>query len=230
MIEAIVSLFAIIVLEALLSVDNSIVIATVAQGLPKHLRRRALTYGLGGAICFRIIAIWFIQVLINWQWLRLVGGAYLVIVCLRHFLKGSKGPAVKMPTSLSFWKVILKVELLDIIFSIDSILASVGMSKNYWLVVTGGVAGVVMMRFTSSLFIRLLDSLPALHISAYLIVGLVGGKLILEYFQLEHVDLESHTSFAFWIFWTLFFLSIVFGLISKRTPKISRQTTDQIPQ
>ncbi len=225
MFEILLSLFAIIILEALLSVDNSIVIATVVRELPRKLRRRALTYGLGGALLFRVIAIWFTRELMNWSWIRLIGGGYLVIVCLRHFFKSSQKPIAQMPAQSNFWpkfwKVILKVELLDIIFSIDSILASVGISKNYWLVVTGGVLGVVMMRLASSLFIRLLESRPALQISAYFIVGLVGAKLILEYFHFENVELESPAHFAFWVFWILFFLSIIFGLIPKPTAKIS---------
>src|SRR5215212_4619083 len=74
-----------VVLEGVLSIDNALVLGILAKRLPKHLRSRALTYGLIGAFVFRIIAIAAASLLLKWTFAKFLGGAYLVYVAVHHF-------------------------------------------------------------------------------------------------------------------------------------------------
>src|SRR3954454_5632443 len=74
-----------VVLEGILSIDNALVLGLLAKRLPKRLRGKALSYGLIGALVFRIIAIATAAFLLEWRVVKLLGGAYLVYVALKHF-------------------------------------------------------------------------------------------------------------------------------------------------
>src|SRR5687768_8295582 len=81
-----------IVLEGVLSIDNALVLGLLARKVPKSQQRRALTYGLVGAFIFRVIAIGLAAYLFQWRVVKLVGGAYLVYVAVKHFFFEEKDP------------------------------------------------------------------------------------------------------------------------------------------
>src|SRR4051812_32572020 len=74
-----------IVLEGVLSIDNALVLGILAKRLPKRLQGKALTYGLVGAFIFRLIAIGAATFLLRWNIVKLIGGAYLVYIAIKHF-------------------------------------------------------------------------------------------------------------------------------------------------
>ncbi len=82
----------------------------------------------------------------------------------------------------SFWGTVLVIELTDIAFAVDSILAAMALAgarqNKLWVVITGGIIGVVMMRFAAAMFMRLLDKFPRFELSAYLLVIIIGLKLL----------------------------------------------------
>ena len=84
-----------VVLEALLSADNALVMAVMVLGLPREQHARALRYGLFGAFAFRIVATILATLLIRVVWVKAIGGLYLVYLVGRHFLAGEDGPAVR---------------------------------------------------------------------------------------------------------------------------------------
>src|SRR5690606_32312375 len=73
-----------VLLEGLLSIDNALVLGLLAKRLPKHEQAKALWYGLAGAFVFRVIAILLASVLLQWTTAKLLGGAYLVYIAVRH--------------------------------------------------------------------------------------------------------------------------------------------------
>ena len=81
-----------IVLEGVLSIDNALVLGLLAKRLPKHQQKRALTYGLVGAFVFRLIAIATATFLLKWTIFKLLGGAYLIYVAVKHFFFESQDP------------------------------------------------------------------------------------------------------------------------------------------
>ncbi len=219
MIEDIFLILVLAFLEGLLSIDNALVLAIMVRGLPKEQQRKALTYGLVGAVIFRIIALSLVTHLMKWHWIKWVGGGYLLWIALKHLLKKKEVEhSDAKPVVASFWKVVVMVELTDIAFAVDSILAAVAMSNRLWIVFVGGFIGVVMLRYASSIFIRLLDRFPNFESAAYWMILVVGTKLIVDGFHLPSIDFHSSNSPYFWGFWGLLLLCVLSGF-RKKVPK-----------
>ncbi|MEN9723925.1 MAG: hypothetical protein RJB38_1911 [Pseudomonadota bacterium] len=211
-------------LEGILSIDNALVLALLAKPLKKEEQKKALTYGLIGAVAFRLIALGLTSFLMRWTWVKWVGGFYLLYVGIKHFWdqRQSKDPSNEDSTTqgkpVSFWKTVFIIELTDIAFAVDSILAAVALSKKFWVVFTGGFLGVVLMRFAANIFIVLMDRFPRMEVTAYLLVTLIGAKLIVDAAHLPGVDFHSTSSPAAWIFWVLMVTFIAVGLTGSRKP------------
>ena len=140
-------------LEGLLSADNALVMAIMVLGLPKQQHQKALRYGLIGGFVFRAVATLLAVYLIRVVWVKLAGGAYLLYLVYSHFWGAKEGedrraaPKANPWLGLSaFWATVLKVELVNLAFSIDSILVAVAMSPKTWVVLTGGILGIVALR------------------------------------------------------------------------------------
>ncbi|MBV6457069.1 MAG: hypothetical protein HONBIEJF_00175 [Fimbriimonadaceae bacterium] len=171
--------FFLIILEGLLSADNVLVLAVLVRYLPKEQQRKALLYGLAGAFVFRLAAILLASTIISLWWLQAIGAFYLLWLPIKHFVRHNQGKEVE-PIRAGFWRTVMVVEITDIAFAIDSVLAAVAMvpSKDkIWVVYLGAIMGVVILRFAAGIFIRLLDKMPHLEHVAYLLVGWVGVKL-----------------------------------------------------
>jgi YkoY family integral membrane protein len=226
-----------IVLEGVLSIDNALVLGLLAKRLPRHLQPRALTYGLVGAFVFRVLAIAVAGALLTWHWPKLVGGAYLLWVAIKHFVWGETPQDIansatnatdaivgtELTHTYVFWSTVVVIELTDIAFAVDSILAAIGTvpgREKLWLVVVGGMLGVILMRFAATLFIRLLDRFPRFELSAYLLVFVIGLKLVVDYIfnRGDHERLNFHhpSSLAFWVFWGLMAVCFAMGFIPPR--------------
>lgn len=191
-------------LEGILSVDNALVLAILVKPLSKEKQKRALTYGIIGAFVFRFMALIFAASLMNFLIFKLVGGGYLVYLAMKHMFFFYKEDAfqIRPKISESFWKTVVVVELTDIAFSIDSITTAVAMSNKLLIVWAGGILGIIALRFAASLFVRLLETLPALEDLAYQLIFFIGVKLSLEAF---HVEI-SHG-----IFWMMMAIIAVLG-------------------
>ena len=181
----IIIISAIALLEGFLSVDNALVLALIARELPKNQQRKALTYGLLGAVAFRLLALKLITSVIQLSWTRFIGGTYLIWLGGKHLLPHSgKSPSARRSPQ-AFWRAVILIELTDIVFALDSIVAAVAISKNFWVVFAGGALGIVMMRLASNAFIVLLRLFPRLETIAYLLVLIVGLKLFAEGLRLS---------------------------------------------
>lgn len=177
-----------VLLEGLLSADNALVLAILVLGLPRDQQRKALRYGILGAFFFRIIAILFATQMIAFAWVKLVGGGYLLWLSYSHFFRNEEGhqrgtirPARAWLGLSVFWTTVIKVELTDIVFAVDSILVAVAMSPKLWVVITGGVLGIVAMRLVIGQLLTLVQRYPALVDGAFVIIAWVAVKLFLEY-------------------------------------------------
>src|SRR5207248_2942994 len=141
-----------VALEGLLSADNAMVLAILVLGLPKAQQRQALRYGIIGAFAFRTVATLLAAYLILFSTVKLVGAAYLLYLVYRHFFASENAearrsaPKAQPSMGLSaFWATVVKVELTDLVFAVDSILVAVAMSPKVWVIITGGILGIVMM-------------------------------------------------------------------------------------
>lgn len=172
-----------IFLEVVLSMDNALAIAALVKHLPNEKRVRALSYGVWGAVGFRIVALFFLQEIIASQWLRYAGAGYLLYMSVKYFFLDGDGEDEKTQTKAAiqhFWKIVAMVEVTDIMFSVDSILASVTVSSVYMVTLIGAIAGIVSMRFAANFFASIMGTFPRLEDAAYVLIALAGGRLLFE--------------------------------------------------
>jgi len=191
-IEAPVVLLILVVLEAVLSADNAIALAAIAQGLEDStLQRRALNFGLVAAYILRITLIltatWVVQF---WQF-ELLGAAYLLWLTYQYF-SSEEGEEHEHhgPRFSSLWQAIPIIAVTDMAFSLDSVTTAIAVSQETWLVIAGGTIGVITLRFMAGLFIRWLDEYLYLQDAGYVTVGLVGLRLLFKALKPEVVPPE----------------------------------------
>ena len=178
-----------ILMECLLSVDNAVVLAAQTQVLPtKDEQRKSLVYGLWGAYLFRFIVIGIGTYLINFWEIKLLGGLYLLYLVYKYFYdvrhpaqvakkEAAKKEAHKKKNSKTrkhhlslFWRTVISIESMDIVFSIDSVLAALAMSNNPVVVLVGGMIGILCMRGVAEVIIKLMEIIPELQTMAYVLI------------------------------------------------------------
>lgn len=212
-----------VILEGLLSADNALVLAVMVRHLPEDKRRKALFYGLIGAYAFRFIAIGIGVYLIKLSWVKLLGAAYLAWLSIKYFLDRSKAAtAMELEPEISssnifmrlfgtFWGTVVSVELMDIAFSVDSVLAAFGVSQQVWILLLGGMIGVLMMRGVAGIFLKLIGNVPELETTAYVLIAIIAVKMGLSVFGID----VSHQMF-FTVIVTAFALTFLIHFIRKR--------------
>jgi YkoY family integral membrane protein len=202
-----------IIIESLLSVDNAAVLATMVMDLPKEKRNKALKYGIIGAYFFRGVCLLFASFLIKIWWLKSLGGLYLLYLAFDYFKsKAAKAKAAKDAAAGivedetvdknsnwlykstigwmgQFWATVALVELMDLAFSIDNVFAAVAFSDNIILIWVGVFIGILAMRFVAQGFVTLMEKFPFLETAAFLVIGVLGIKLVLSLY--EHFYPES---------------------------------------
>lgn len=181
-----------VLLEGLLSADNAMVLAVLVLGLPKAQQKKALRYGILGAFFFRGLATLLAIYLIALAWVKILGAGYLLFLVYRHFgsresVEGRRTPPKARPMfGLSaFWVTVAKVEMTDLVFAIDSILVAVAMSPKIWVVLTGGILGIIAMRMVIGRLLALIERYPSLVDGAFIIIAWVGAKLLIEFLHTE---------------------------------------------
>jgi YkoY family integral membrane protein len=169
-------------LEAVLSADNAIALAAIAQGLEdKKLEGQALNIGLVFAYVLRITllltATWVQKF---WQF-ELLGAGYLLWLVFQHFSsQEDEGNHHHGPRFKSLWQAIPVIAFTDLAFSLDSVTTAIAVSQETWLVITGTTIGIVTLRFMAGLFIRWLDEYANLEDAGYITVAFVGLRLLLK--------------------------------------------------
>ena len=227
-------------LEGLLAADNAVVMAVMVKHLPKEQQKKALFYGLVGAFVFRFAALFMITLLVNiWQ-IQALGAAYLLFISIKSIYDQRKGDDDQIlgengekeeKKGSSFWMTVLKVELADIAFAIDSMLAAVALavtlphldvfgmddigginSGQFIVMLMGGLIGVIIMRFAAHKFVQLLEKYPQLETAAFIIVGWVGVKLLVMTLSHENVGILPH-DFAHSTPWMVTFWTVLIGIV-----------------
>lgn len=188
-----VTIALLVALEGLLSADNAMVLAVLVLGLPKQEQQKALRYGILGAFAFRSLATLLAVYLISLAWVKLAGAAYLLYLVGQHFFHQASAEERRTPPKATpmlgltaFWATVIKVELTDIVFAIDSILVAVAMSSKVWVILAGGILGIITMRLVIGQLLAIVQRYPPLVDGAFVIIAWVGIKLIVEYLHSEH--------------------------------------------
>jgi YkoY family integral membrane protein len=214
-----VTIALLVLLEGLLSADNALVLAMMILGLPRRDQKKALRYGLAGAFALRIAATILASRLIRFGWVTLLGGLYLLYLSYEHFFRSGDLAARSTPRKAApwlglsaLWAIVVKVELVNIAFSVDSILVAVAMSKKLWVVLAGGLLGIVAIRVVVGQLLAILRRYPAIVDGAFVIIAWVGVKLLVEYLASTGlVDLEINRWFSFALIAAIFVISYVYA-------------------
>jgi YkoY family integral membrane protein len=210
-----------VVLEGLLSADNALVMAIMVLGLPRNHHQKALRYGLLGGFAFRAAATMLAAYLIGVGWVKVLGGLYLLYLTYSHFWGREEGEdrnqapkATGMLGLTPFWSTVVRVELINLAFSIDSILVAVAMSPKLWVVITGGILGIVAMRLVAGQLIVLVQRYPALVDGAFIIIAWVGAKLCLEYLHEAHfIALDIPKWISLGVVVVIFVIALIYARI-----------------
>ena len=196
-----------IFLEGILSIDNAAVIGALVTPLPDdkrvewphalqgfgkwlhpvlgNQRMAALRVGLLGAYLGRGAMLFMTSFLINNSWIKLIGAAYLIHLAFENLgdMTGGgseEGDDLQPIRSRAFWVTVLTVETMDLIFSIDNVVAAVSLSDKIWVVMIGVAIGILTMRFAAGIFSYAVLREPILKQAAYVLVLSIGIELILE--------------------------------------------------
>lgn len=229
------ALLILIGLEGLLSADNALVLAVIAKHLPDDQKKKAINYGIIMAFVFRFAALFAISFIANvWQ-IQAIGAAYLLYLGLKHIIKARFGKenennredVEKDAAGKGFWPTVGKIALADLAFAIDSILAAVALALGlpdsplgdfggmdggkFLIVLLGGIAGLILIKFAATWFVKLLAERPALETTAYAIVAWVGVKLAIITLAHEDIAVLDH-HFPHSTGWTLTFYGVLVAI------------------
>jgi tellurite resistance protein TerC len=158
----------------------------------------ALKVGLLGAYLGRglmlVLAAWVIA---N-PFLKILGAAYLIKLAFENLAKfagteheeaDEEGGEFTRKANAGFWVVVLNVELADLAFSLDNVVAAVALSDQLWVVLVGVALGIITMRFAATMFTWMIKREPILEQAAYIVVFNIGLELLLVEFHLvEHIE------------------------------------------
>ena len=203
-----------IILELLLSADNAIALASLTKTLDSPvLRSKALNIGITISLLFRIFLILLSNILLKFIIIRIFAGLYLIYLFISNVffssesnIQHSENPETN--NNFRFLKIVALLSLTDFAFSIDSITTAVAISDQYILIIFGAIIGVLALRFTSGIFLRLLENFLRLETAGYIAILIVGIKLLLN-------TLIAETILPDYYFYILILIAFIWGL-SKR--------------
>lgn len=217
-------IFSLVMIECLLSVDNAVVLAAQTRVLPSlKEQEESLFYGIWGSYLFRFLIIGVGTYLINFWEVKVIGAIYLIYLVYRFFHnkffgKKSMHKVRTNKTRLTgrkrFWSVVMQIELMDIIFSVDSVLASLAISSNPVIVLIGGIIGIACMRGVAEVIMRLMRKIPELEPMAYILIFVIAIKLFLT---IPAIDIEIPANLFGLFMLVAFILTIIIHLVRKRS-------------
>lgn len=215
MIESLIALLSLIALEVVLGIDNIIFISILSDKLPENQRSKLRYWGIGLAMVMRLGLLAFISWILKLDQtlftipkidfsgkglILIVGGLFLIYKSTKeiyHKAEIANEELPQVPKKSSFKRLLLEVILLDLVFSIDSIITAVGMVQELWVMYVAVIVTVVIMLFAAkpiSTFIRKHPSFKILGLCFLMIIGL---SLIAEGFHVEIPKGYIYFSMAF---------------------------------
>ncbi|MBL8212634.1 MAG: TerC family protein [Bryobacterales bacterium] len=202
--EALVALLTLTALEIVLGIDNIIFISILAGKLPAHQQARARFLGLALAMGTRVALLlslaWIMRLtaplftVLNQEisgrdLILLLGGLFLLWKATREIHERLEGPAHDQRAahgSATFGSVLVQIALLDIVFSLDSVITAVGMANQIWVMVTAIVIAVGFMMFTAGAVSGFVERHPTIKMLALSFLLLIGMTLVAESFE-QHI-------------------------------------------
>jgi predicted tellurium resistance membrane protein TerC len=229
MTEILIPLISLIALEVILGIDNIIFISILADKLPENQRPKLRYWGIGLAMLMRLCLLAFISWIlkldqtlfslfeINFTGKGLIliaGGLFLIYKSTKEIYHKSEiasQESPNIPQKISFKKLLTEVIILDLVFSIDSIITAVGMVSELWIMYTAVITTVLIMLFASKPISEFIRKHPSFKILALCFLMMIGMALIAEGF---HIEIPKG-----YIYFSMAFAFLVDIIQMKTTPK-----------
>ena len=215
MTDVIIPLISLIALEVILGIDNIIFISILADKLPETQRNKLRYWGLGLAMVMRLVLLAFISWILQLDKvlfslfevdftgkgiILILGGLFLIYKSTKEIYLKSETDETEIsdvPEKSSFKRLLSEVILLDLVFSIDSIITAVGMVQEVWIMYTAVIVTVGIMLVASKPISNFITKHPSFKILALSFLMMIGVSLIAEGFHFEIPKGYIYFSMAF---------------------------------
>lgn len=171
---------AILAMDAALSGDNSIAINAMVLDLPEKMRNKTVWMGMVLAAFFRLVALGFATFIIKNPWVQILGGLYLIKLCVDHFRDEEELQHGHRPKK-HFLSVLLAIGFLDLSLSLDNVVAVVAASSNMAVIVFGVLASIAMLAVATQIVRKIINRYPSLETAGYLILAFLGVIMLAEH-------------------------------------------------
>jgi predicted tellurium resistance membrane protein TerC len=215
--EILIPLLSLIVLEVILGIDNIIFISILADKLPDHQRRSLRLWGLGLAMVMRLALLAFISWILKLDTtlftlfeidfsgkglILLAGGLFLIYKSTKEIYHKSElksDPDSPTKKERSFRQLLIEIIILDLVFSVDSIITAVGMVDELWIMYTAVVVTVLIMLLAAAPISNFISKHPSFKILALCFLMMIGVSLIAEgmHFEIPKGYIYFSMAFAF---------------------------------
>lgn len=215
MTEILIPLISLIALEVILGIDNIIFISILADKLPENERPKLRYWGIGLAMLMRLCLLAFISWILKLDQplfslfeisftgkglILIAGGLFLIYKSTKEIYHKSEiasEESPNIPQKISFKKLLTEVIILDLVFSIDSIITAVGMVSELWIMYTAVITTVLIMLFAAKPISEFIRKHPSFKILALCFLMMIGMALIAEGFHIEIPKGYIYFSMAF---------------------------------
>ena len=220
MLEIIFSLLTLTILEIVLGIDNLVFVSVMSQRLPQVQQRRARQFGLSLAWITRLLllasAIWLSRLTaplfslygfdVSMRDIFLTtGGLFLLFKAtqeIHHEIEIATEPKQSMKTR-GFWTTILQIGILDIVFSLDSVITAIGLTQHFWIMAISITIAIVIMICASEIMSRFIQKYPTIKMLAFSFLLLIGTMLIADglHYHIPRGYLYFAISFSMFVEW-----------------------------
>jgi len=215
MMDALIPLLSLIMLEVILGIDNVIFISILSDRLPESQRNKLRYWGLGLAMIMRLLLLtaisWilrldktlftFSDINFSGKGLVLIGGGIFLLykstVEIYHKTEEANSDIPIVPSQSSFSRLLMEIIVLDLVFSVDSIITAVGMVQDLWIMYTSVIVAVLIMILASGPISHFIKKHPSFKILALCFLMMIGLSLIAEGFHLQIPKGYIYFSMAF---------------------------------
>ena len=198
LLEALIALLTLTLLEIILGIDNILVLSIMTNRLPERQQPAGRFIGLLGAMAMRILLLVFMKAIMGLtaplfaiaghdvsghDLILIAGGLFLLakaVYEIHQHVESTEAHVRRPGGSAVFFWVIIQIMLLDIVFSLDSVITAVGMARDLWVMITAIVLAIVMMMFFAGPIGRFIQKHPTLAVLALSFLVLIGVTLIVE--------------------------------------------------
>lgn len=217
MTDALIPLISLISLEVILGIDNVIFISILADKLPQHQRQKLRFWGIALAMVMRLLLLAFISWILQLDrtlfnifdtdisgkgLILIIGGLFLIYKSTKeiyHKTEISKEGAPKIPSTATFKRLLAEVILLDLVFSVDSIITAVGMVQELWVMYTAVIVTVIIILLAAAPISEFIRKHPSFKILALCFLMMIGVSLLAEglHFEIPKGYIYFSMAFAF---------------------------------